>query len=313
MKRKMTEERALLMNEMEVVLGEEEGMMQKKVKMSKPVPDREFEYSKDNFEMTTASTSTLENMISVMKQAGDETGSVKFMPTCIEFFCLDCSKTTGIRARISKQDFNKYLCSSIVHTSLNFTTFSKCLGNVQLHKPATITIKSDQGDLRIVGKMDDGRVCIEQRIKALSDDVEEPDFDKLQYDAPVTLDSVKVARAIKCMPATFVISFDGEKGCIRLKGESNQGEVNVPIYFDNDSLVRKLKKNDEIKDYSSTFTKNKLDTLVKATKMSNQVTLGMRTDYPLFARFQITDPIEAENGDEEGSKIDLFFAETISE
>jgi hypothetical protein len=279
----------------------------KRVRTSEVKESRPFDAKNDSFRMTT-------HMVKVVTQASDcfkdnVVANLQFDSNGINIFALYHSKTVCITTQFGRDLFSEFSCEKEVHTSLNLLHLSKKIAILQKFKIQKLTFASLDDDLVLMGD-NDNEPAGSIRMKSLTSDVEELDLSDFQYNVPIRLLSSDFSRLIDCMPATFHIKMDIEKGHLVFMGSEDHSVTRLPMKLDFEVLQR-IKKYPDVADFQASFNKANLSAIMKGSKLSEFVIVAFSRDSPLFVQYVLNE--SSDLNPDNNSKVSMYFSPKLSE
>jgi hypothetical protein len=270
-------------------------------KLNQPTSLRDFQES-DSFHMSTQMTKKIVDVFEVFKENTE--CNFKISKTGIDVISLFCDKTVYVCIRLGKTIYSELNCPTNVAYCVNLSILAKRLSMLNRFKPRRFVFGNKGVDLMISGFPDNqaaGRIVI----NSLSSLVEELDTSIFKYDVTIRTSAEELARVIDAMPATFSLNLDVEEKALVFHGTDELSSTFLTLRVSSEALDS-ISKSTTVQNYKASFLKNNLMSLVRASKLSSFVVLGLHNKNPLFASYIITESCDL--NPQHDSRVCLYFS-----
>lgn len=234
--------------------------------------------------------------------------NIEFDRNGIHFFSLYHSKTVCVKSLIGLDMFSEFKCDKRICTSLNLNDFAKKVATMNKLKIKVLTFQCDGDDINLTGINDKGppvKICF----KAINSEFETLDLDCV-YNSPLRVKSADFAKQLESMPSIFTMYVDMSLCQLVLYGTENNSTTIVPMDISSENMER-IKLHPEVSNYRASFVKNNLNAIIKTSKLSEYMSLGLSNDCPLHVDCIISESINMKT--ENNSNISMFFSPRITD
>ena len=276
-------------------------------KLTTPTSVREFVTTSDSFKLTTQMTKKTVDVFDLFKDNVD--CNIKISKSGLDMFALFYDKTVYITIRLGKTVFSEVECPTNVMYCVNLNVFAKKISTLNRFKPRRLVFGNEGTDLMVTGYPDaqaPGKIVI----NSLASLVEELNTDMFQYDVVVRTSSEDLARVVDAMPSVFNLSVDTDEKALVFNGSDDLSSIFLALRL-SDEVVDTIKQNPDMQNYKASFLKTNLTPLIRASKLSLFVFLGLSKKCPLFATYTITESCDLNPNHD--SRVHMYFSPKTDE
>jgi hypothetical protein len=227
----------------------------------------------------------------------------------LELRAMYNDKTVYVVVHFGKTVFSELSCScdKPVPFCVNLNTLAKKMNIIKKFKPKKITFERND-NLLIVKGITELRAPSTITLNSIVDGVQDLKTGLFQYDTLIRISSDELKDTIESMPSEFTIRFDTENKCLQFEGSDDLSSVSLSVGL-SDDMVTQARMFESVLGYRACFLKSALGHLIRASKLSAFVSLGLKSDQPLFATYTITESCDLKTAN--NSVANLYFSPKI--
>lgn len=204
---------------------------------------------------------------------------------------MDTAHVAFVTLELGAEAFSRFHCDRNFSMGMNLAAMAKVLGCASSDDIVTMKAKEDPVNLTLVIKSPSEKHVSSFDIKLLRIDADHLTIPDTAYDVVVSMASVEFQKIIRVM---LQIGESLEIACTRdtirfsTSGDLGTGSVRLISKDDIDDEERRVHI-EMSKPIAATFALKYLNSFVKATPLSEQVSLSMAADFPLVVQYDIED------------------------
>jgi hypothetical protein len=261
------------------------------------------------FSATTQMTKRLIDVFDLFKDNVE--CNLEFSENGLDFRALYSDRTVYISVHFDRTVFSDLNCSGEKKAPfcVNLGTLAKKMGILKKFKPQKLTFERNDNQLVVKG-FTEKRAPSKITMNSLVDGVHELNTSSFTYDTLLRISSEELKDTIESMPSIFTIRFDVDNKCLQFDGSDDVSSVSLSVGLSTDAFKEALRF-DSVLTYRACFLKSALVYLVRATKLSAFVTLGLKKEQPLYASYVITESCDTKTTNY--SVANLYFSPKLEE
>lgn len=202
----------------------------------------------------------------------------KFKPEGIELVAADRAKVAAVDFKLKKEAFDEYKCDKEVGVGLNFDNLLKVVKRIRKTEDMEIKINEEENRVEIVAKGKSTRVFALPILDISEEEL--PPIEKLQFSAKVNVETEVVKEGIEdadTIADSVVFQTSGSEFVMLAEGDSSKVELKIDNNQDPSLEIEGEAKARYPVDYLKKF--------MKASNLSERVTISFGTDYPMKLEF----------------------------
>ena len=267
-----------------------------------PTSLRDFQVESDSFHLSTQMTKKIVDVFDAFKENTE--CNLKISKTGIDVLALLYDKTVYVSIRLGKSIYSENQCPTNIAFSVNLNILAKRLSVLNRFKPRRFVFGNKGTDLIITGFPDNqapGKVVI----NTLSTTIEELDVSLFKYEVSIRTSSEELARILDAMSPIFQLYVDMEEKALVFHGSDDLSSTVLALRI-SEEAIQKIQTTPSMQNYKASFLKANLMPLVRASKLSAFVSLGLHNKNPLYASYTITESCDLLT--QHDSRVQLYFS-----
>ncbi|HIQ50010.1 MAG TPA: proliferating cell nuclear antigen (pcna), partial [Nanoarchaeota archaeon] len=221
--------------------------------------------------------SLFKDSITAIAQIIDE-AIFKFKPEGIELIAADRAKVAAVEFKLKREAFDEYECDKEINVGLNLDNLLKIVKRIKKTEDIEIKINENENRVEIIVR---GKSIRTFAIPILDISEEElPPIEKLQFSAKADIDTEIIEQGIKdadTIADSVVFKVTPSEFIMLAEGDSSKLELKVDISQDPSLILEGEARARYPVDYLKKF--------MKASKLSDRITINFGTDYPMKIEF----------------------------
>ncbi len=262
--------------------------------------------NRTDFHMTTQMVKRLTHIFDTFKENVD--CNLEFLPKGIQLFALYSGTTACVFIKLQKNLFSEYKCERNTVVCLNFGVLAKKLTTLYKFRPRTLEFSNLGGSQLVLGAVPDNRKPIKITLDSLEILLEALDVKEFKYDLLLKVKSTELANLLEAMSSQLSIQMDCDSHSLifESRDDTSISEMSLPL---DPETADKCKKYPQLRSYKQNFLKSNLAPLIRSTKLTTHVLIGLHMNYPLYATFTLSEYFD-QNGPD-NSEVCMYFSPMV--